>query len=144
MLSARTTTSIVRTIAVCTVIGALLGLVATSVEGESDAVIPIVARAKWNVVLKGKTQSPGEFTMIFKPAGEDPKEFTIRVTAKMQAKKIAQDVAKELTLVAGERFKIKQNGNQVMIKSASKKDPACSLRIKQQNLSGVSILIQGK
>ena len=62
----------------------------------------------------------------------------------MGKKRIAQDLAKELTLAAGSRYKVKQNGNKVVIKRVNKQEPAFALEITEQKLSGVSLMIGKK
>ena len=73
--------------------------------------------------------------------GEDGTEFTVNVTKGMKAKRIAQDVAKELTLAAGSRYKVKQNGNKVVAKKTNKKEPALAIEMTNQKITGVSIMI---
>ena len=79
--------------------------------------------------------------MVFTPHGEDGTEFTVNVVKGMGAKKIAADVAKELTLAAGSRYKVKQNGNKVVVKKANKKQPPLAIEMSNQKITGVSIMI---
>jgi hypothetical protein len=113
-------------------------------QEEDDTGIPKVFRAKWTVTVKGKAQTDGVFTMEFQTMNEDPKEVTVRVLAKSGPKDIRNDLWKELTLAAGDRYAVKKDGDKrVVIKKANKKMPHSALQITQQNLAGVSIMIEG-
>lgn len=113
-------------------------------EAADTATIPTVYRDAFQIVVNGKSQTAGTFTMVFTPVKEEGTKFTVNVTQGMGKKRIAQDVAKELTLAAGGRYKVKQNGNKVVVKRANKKEPAFALEITEQKLSGVSLMIGKK
>ena len=90
-------------------------------EAAGTASIPTVYRDSFEIVINGKSQTAGTFTMVFTPVKEEGTKFSVNVIQKMGKKRIAQDVAKELTLAAGSRYKVKQNGNKVVIKRVDKK-----------------------
>jgi len=113
-------------------------------EEAETASIPTVYRESFQIVVDGKSQTAGTFTMVFTPVKEEGTKFTVNVIQKMGKKRIAQDVAKELTLAAGNRYKVKQNGNKVVIKRVDKKQPTFALEITEQKLSGVSLMISKK
>ena len=79
--------------------------------------------------------------MVFRAHGEDGTEFTVNVVKGMGAKKIAADVAKELTLASGDRYKVKQNDKKVVVKKANKKSPPLAIGMTNQQITGVSIMI---
>jgi len=110
-------------------------------EEPGTAKIPTVYRDAYTITIEGKSQTAGTFSMVFKPHGEEGTKFTVNVTEKMSKKRIAQDVTKELTLAAGERYKVKQNGNKVVVKKANKKQPPLAVEITEQKLSGVSLMV---
>jgi hypothetical protein len=123
---------------VCLAVGTL------SVYGQDEpgtATIPTVYRDSYKITINGKPDASGTFSMVFKPHGDDGTEFTVNVTKGMKTKRIAQDVAKELTLAAGSRYKIKQNGNKVVVKKANKKNPPLAIEMSNQKITGVSIMI---
>ena len=70
--------------------------------------------------------------------GHDPLE------AARAAKKIAADVAKELTLAAGSRYKVKHDGNKVIVKKGNKKERPLAIEMTNQKMTGVSIMIGKK
>jgi len=114
---------------------------AVAQEAADTATIPTVYRDSFQIVVNGKSQTAGTFTIVFTPVKEESTKFTVNVIQGMGKKRIAQDVAKELTLAAGSRYKVKQNGKTVVIKRANKKEPAFALEITEQKLSGVSLMI---
>jgi hypothetical protein len=110
-------------------------------EGPGEVVIPTVFRDAYKVTIEGKPDANGTFSMVFKAHGEDGTEFTVNVTKGMKAKKIAEDVAKELTLAAGTNYKVKQNGNKIVVKKANKKVKPLAIQITNQKITGVAIMI---
>ena len=110
---------------------------------SNSAKIATVYRNGYKVTISGKSQATGTFTIAFKANQEDPVAATVNVVKGMQAKKIAQDLAKELTIAAGSRYKVKQNGTKVTVKKANKKSPALAIQITEQKLTGVALLISG-
>ncbi len=132
-----------------TAVGAFICLIIATVpvfaqEAADTATIPTIFRDGFQIVINGKSQTAGTFTMVFTPVKEDGTKFTVNVIQGMGKKRIAQDLAKELTLAAGNRYKVKQNGNKVAIKRTNKKEPAFALEITEQKLSGVSLMIGKK
>jgi hypothetical protein len=128
----------------CVLIAAVFAPTLATAQDEGDTTIPKVFRAKWTVTVKGKAQSDGVFTMEFQAMNEDPREVTVRVLAKSGPKDIRNDLWKELSLATGDRYAVKKDGDQkIVIKKANKQTPHSTLQIKQQNLAGVSIMIQG-
>lgn len=110
-------------------------------EEPGEVVIPTVFRDAYKITINGKPDANGTFSMVFTPHGGDGTEFTVNVTKGMKAKKIAEDVAKELTLAAGENYKVKLNGNKVVVKKANKKVSPLAIEMSNQKLTGVSIMI---
>jgi hypothetical protein len=138
-----------RNLAMAMTIGSLVCVVVTTSpvfaqEDAGEAVIPTVYRDSFQIVVDGKSQTAGTFTMVFTPVKEEGTKFTVNVIQKMGKKRIAQDLTKELTLAAGNRYKVKQNGNKVVIKRSDKKQPPFALEITEQKLSGVSLMISKK
>jgi len=110
-------------------------------EKPGEITIPTVYRDAYKITVTGKPDANGTFSMVFTPHGEDGTEFTVNVVKGMGAKKIAADVAKELTLAAGSRYKVKQNGNKVVVKKGNKKEKPLAIGMSNQKLTGVSIMI---
>jgi len=110
-------------------------------DEPGTATIPTVFRDSYTITIKGKPDANGTFSMVFRPHGEAGTEFTVNVTKGMKAKRIAQDVAKELTLAAGSRYKVKQNDKKVVVKKTNKKEPSLVVEMTHQKITGVSIMI---
>ena len=128
----------------CFLAAAVLAPTPAIAQEEGDTGIPKVFRAKWTVTVQGKAQTDGVFTIEFQAQKDEPKEVTVRVLAKSGPKDIRNDLWKELTLAAGDRYSVKKSGDKkVVIKKANKQSPYCAMQITQQNLAGVSILITG-
>ena len=122
----------------CLVMGALP---AYGQDEPGTITIPTVFRDSYKITINGKPDANGTFSMVFTPHGEDGIEFTVNVVKGMGAKKIAADVAKELTLAAGTRYKVKQNGNKVVVKKGNKKEKPLAIEMSNQKITGVSIMI---
>ena len=130
--------SIILSVAICI---AMTAMPALAQEDPATATIPTVFRDSFKITFDGKSQTAGTFSMTFTPHGEEATKFTVNVTKGMGKKRIAQDTAKELTIAAGERYKVKQNGNKVIVKKGNTKQPPLNIAIIEQQLSGVSIMI---
>lgn len=134
----------VRTVAI---LGTILCLALTPMpafaEDEAEtAKIPNVYRDSWQIKVEGRPQANGTFTMIFAPYKGDPIKFSVKVMAKQQPKKIREDIWKELSIAAGANYKVKKSGDKIVtIKKANKKVPAISVRLSEQNLTGMSVMI---
>jgi len=112
-------------------------------DTSNTAKIATVYRNGYSVTINGKSQGTGTFSMAFKASQEEPVTLTVNVVKGMAAKKIAQDLKKELTIAAGSRYKVKQSGNKVTVKKTNKKVPPLAVQITEQKLTGVSLLIKG-
>ena len=110
-------------------------------EKPGEVTIPTVFRDSYKITIDGKPDANGTFSMVFTPHGGDGTEFTVNVTKGMKTKRIAQDVAKELTLAAGANYKVKLNGNKVVVKKANKKGNPLAIEMTNQKITGVSIMI---
>jgi hypothetical protein len=129
-------------VAFCLFVGlAFSALPMCAEEKPGEITIPTVFRDSYKITVSGKPDANGTFSMVFTPHGEDGTEFTVNVVKGMGAKKIAADVAKELTLAAGTRYKVKQNGNNVVVKKGNKKEKPLAIEMSNQKLTGVSIMI---
>ena len=120
---------------------AVSALPAYGEEEPGEITIPTVYRDSYKITITGKPDANGTFSIVFTPHGEDGTEFTVNVLKGTAAKKIAADVTKELTLAAGTRYKVKQNGNKVVVKKANKKQPPLAIEMSNQKITGVSIMI---
>jgi len=120
---------------------AVSALPAYGEEEPGEITIPTVYRDSYKITITGKPDANGTFSMVFTPHGEDGTEFTVNVLKGTAAKKIAADVTKELTLAAGTRYKVKQNGNKVVVKKGNKKQPPLAIEMSNQKITGVSIMI---
>ena len=120
---------------------AVSALPAYGEEEPGEITIPTVYRDAYKITVTGKPDANGTFSMVFTPHGEDGTEFTVNVLKGTAAKKIAADVTKELTLAAGTRYKVKQNGNKVVVKKGNKKEKPLAIEMTNQKFTGMSIMI---
>lgn len=121
---------------------AAAALPAVAEDEPGTAKIPTVFRDSWKITVNGKPQADGTFTMVFTPLQGEPVKFTINVVKKMKPKQITQDLWKELSLAAGDNYKVKKKSDKVVtIKKVNKKVPAMALEITDQKLSGMSLTI---
>lgn len=89
------------------------------------------------IELDGKAESNASIHLLFQPNGEDPVEVTVGVVAKMKDKDIGDDIAKELQLAVGPRYKVKARGERVEVETASKSSPAFHLSLSKWTVMGV-------
>lgn len=97
---------------------------------------------KLAVVVDGKAKANGSVKLEFLPIGGEPKVVEVRVLAKTGKNDIARDIAKELTLVAGGAYKVKQSGEEVRISKKDKKAPNVSVNVLALALPGVSVFVK--
>jgi hypothetical protein len=130
------------TIALGTIVCIAIGVFPAFAQDEpGTAVIPTVYRDAYTITIKGKPDANGTFSMVFKPHGEDGTEFTVNLVKGMKTKKITEDIAKELTLAAGNRYKVKKSDKKVTVKKANKKMPPLAIEMTNQKFTGMSIMI---
>jgi len=125
--------------------GTLAAVTALAVAGWSAAqgttTIPTIYVEGLRVELAGRAGFTGNVTLEFKAQGQEPKLASVDVIPKMKADEIARDLYKQLTLAASSDFKVKQSGERITIEKANKKSPTFSLRVTNQSVLGVSLLI---
>jgi hypothetical protein len=140
VISSRRMVSVAATLGfvACVALGAMP---AFGQEESNTAKIPTVYRDAYTITIKGKPDANGTFSMVFKPHGEDGTEFTVNVVKGMGAKKVAADVAKELTIATGDRYKVKHNDKKVVVKKRNKKSPPLAIEMTNQKFTGMSIMI---
>jgi hypothetical protein len=98
---------------------------------------------KARVVVDGQAQANGSFGMSFSVLGGETKSFTVNVLGKTKKNDVARDVHKELSLIAGDAYKVKLDGDKIQISKADKKtSPNFSLGIDKLELSGVSLRVE--
>jgi len=102
--------------------------------------VPKTFYHKLTVIVQGKAQSNGVIEMEFQLAGSDDLRLVkVNVLAKNKPKDIARDIWKELSLAAGNQYKVKHDGNKVNIKRPDKKIALFSLVIIGQSVTGMSV-----
>ena len=128
-----------RTILTRALVGlALVGLIATTgARADHDAS---------TIVVDNKSQSAGEISFKFTPAGGEPKEIKVGVIAKMQPSEIARDIMKAFALALGDDYKIKMKTDQsVSIEGNPKikdREIKFTIAITGVDVSGVSVVIK--
>jgi hypothetical protein len=90
------------------------------------------------IELDGRADMNGNIHLVFQPNGEDPVEISVGVVAKMRDKDIGDDIAKELQLAIGPRYKLKARGEKLEVETASKQSPPFHLSLSKWTVMGVS------
>jgi hypothetical protein len=108
---------------------------------QGTAALPTIYVEAMRIELAGKAGFAGNATLEFKAQGQEPKLVSVDVIPKMKADEIARDIYKQLTLAAGSAFKVKQSGERITIEKANKNSPTFSMRVTNQSVLGVSLLI---
>ena len=117
----------------------MLGMNGLAVAQDAEAPAePKVFTEAVTIELDGRADMNGNIHLLFQPNGEDPVEITVGVVAKMRDKDIGDDIAKELQLAIGPRYKLKARGEKLEIKTASKESPPFHLSLSKWTVMGVS------
>jgi hypothetical protein len=104
---------------------------------------PLVYYEKAVVVTDGKAEANGSLQMEFLPLKGELKTFTVNLLAKTKKADIARDIHKELTIAAGEAYKVKLDGEKVKIERADKKtSPTFSLTVSRLAVPGLSLRVE--
>lgn len=101
--------------------------------------VPTIYFDRLMVVVDGKADTDGVIQLKFHASGGEPKLINVNVLAKTKAKEIARDIWKELSLAAGNPFKVKLDGKVINIKKSNRKSPNFALVILGQSATGVSV-----
>ena len=101
--------------------------------------VPVTYFEKLKVVVDGKADVSGVVQLKFQPSGGEAKLVNVNVLARMKAKEIARDIWKELSLAAGDSFKVKLDGKEIDVKKSGKKGPNFALVVLAQSAAGVSV-----
>ncbi len=135
-----TTRGLARLALVCCLAAAALP--AWAREEPGGATLPTVYRDGWKIIVNGKPQVNGAFTMVFTALSGEPVTVTVNVVAKMKPKLISHDLWQQLSRAAGINYKVKLKGNKVVtISKANRKVPGLALEITEQKVSGMSLTI---
>jgi hypothetical protein len=100
-----------------------------------------VFRHESTIIIDGKTEANGVLTLIFEPNGAEAKQVRLNVPAKMNAKKIAKELANQFAFTVGANYKVKQDNKQVRVKAKKKKVAPFWIGIDQQALTGVAVRV---
>jgi 3-oxoacyl-ACP reductase-like protein len=103
---------------------------------------PRVYLEKVTVAVDGTAEFAGSIQMDFAAVGTAGKTFEVRVLAKTGRKDIAKDLHKEITLAAGQGYKVKLSGDEIRISKASSKVQNFSIIVRKLDLTGVSVLVK--
>jgi hypothetical protein len=92
------------------------------------------------LTISGKAKAGGVLVVVLQSIGGDPKSASVNVLAKMGENDIAEDVAKELTVLSGNTYKVKtKSGNRIVITKAAKNSPNMSLALGMQTVPGIAV-----
>jgi len=94
---------------------------------------------EWVVVIDGRAEANGTLMLVFEPKNGEKKLLRVNVVAKEKAKQIASDLANQFTFSIGAAYKVKVNGNKIVVTQKDKKAPGFAIEIKEQALTGVSV-----
>jgi len=104
---------------------------------------PAVTYEKARIVVDGKAQANGSLAMTFTAQGGAGKSFMVNVLNETEKNDVARDIYKELSIVAGNTYKVKLDGQKIRISKADKeKTPNFSISIDKIELGGVSVRVE--
>jgi hypothetical protein len=101
--------------------------------------VPVVKEVK--IIIDNKAKSDGEIRFHFGPEGGTAKEIRVTVAKDMNKKEICRDIAKELSVAAGEAYKVDQYDDD-KVKVEAKSDAKFSLTLSGQTVSGLTITLK--
>ena len=92
------------------------------------------------VTVTGKAKAAGVVVLVFQTIGGDPKVASVNVLAKSGENDVARDLAKELTVIGGNAFKVKtKSGNVIVVTKAAKNAPNLSITLGMQTIPGIAV-----
>jgi hypothetical protein len=103
---------------------------------------PAVLYEKAKLVFDGEAEADGSIGFTFAPDSGEVVLFSVNVLAKTKKKDIAKAVYTELAIAAGEKYKVKQEGDEVRVERAKKDYAEFSLTVEEIALPGVSVLVK--
>jgi len=112
---------------------------ATPVPEEAKA--PMVYRDKTLITINGRAEMDGVIELVVQPNGEEPIRVRVNVIKKTKKKKITKALTDQLVFAIGDRYKVKQTGDQTIRVQSKKKMPPVAIWLLTQNLSGVSVMV---
>ena len=119
---------------------ALSLLACTAMAQETNTPPPAMFEAA-TLIIEGKSKTDGTIAVEVSPASGNSKAVSVSVLSKTKAKRIAEDLWKELKIAAGDNYKVKQSGKKITIKKVGKNGPNFSLQV-TGNVAGTSVLIK--
>lgn len=102
---------------------------------------PMVEKAQ--VICDGKVKSDGVVELVVTPQGGAPAQIRVTLQKKMDKQEVCRDVAKELSVALGEKFKVDDGGDKVTIE-AKEKHAKFSISIGAMTATGSTIQIKLK
>jgi hypothetical protein len=92
------------------------------------------------LTIAGKSRAAGVLVVVLQTVGGDPRSASVNVLAKTDENDVARDVAKELTVLGGNAFKVKtKSGNVVVVSKAAKNAPNVSVSLGAQTVPGIAV-----
>ena len=91
------------------------------------------------LIVKGKAKAAGAVVVVLQSFGGEPKSLNVNVLAKMGEDDIVRDIAKELTVAAGNDYKVKTKGNRVTVSKASKTSKGVNVSLGAQTVPGIVV-----
>ena len=92
------------------------------------------------VTVSGKSKAAGVVVVVFQTIGGEPRSASVNVLAKTGENDVARDLAKELTVIAGNAFKVKtKSGNVIVVTKAAKNAPNLSITLGMQTIPGIAV-----
>lgn len=103
---------------------------------------PVVLYEKAKLVVDGKSEANGSARFVFVPEGGKAVAFSIDVLKNTDKKDIAKAIHTQLTIAAGEKYKVKVSSGEIKIQRAKKEYPKFSVTVEEVTLPGVSVLVK--
>lgn len=107
---------------------------------KAAPVAPAAMVDEARIVIEDKAKANGKIEIVFTAEGAAPTTVTVLVAEKMNAKEVAEDLAKNLTVTLGEGYKVDRNDEKIDIKAKNKK--TFSVAVGSVTVPGMSVKIK--
>ena len=99
---------------------------------------PLVTKAK--IYVEDKAKNDGKIEVVFTPENGQPVTVSVLVATKMKGKEVAEDLAKNLKVTLGDKWKIDASGEKIEIKGKDKQK--FSVVVGSNTVSGMSVKVE--
>jgi hypothetical protein len=115
----------------------------TQATPPAEAKPALVFYEKAKLVVDGEAEANGSISIQFVPeGGVKAAQFSVEVLKDSDKEDIAKAIHTQLTIAAGENYKVKVSDEEIKVERAKKEIPKFSLTVGEVKLPGVSVVVK--